>query len=450
MMFRHRNRKSTFSWRIRLTGERFEPRYNLSAIGFAAHDIVIGDARGAADVKAADLDGDGDLDVLSASQHDGKIAWYENVNGQGTFGEQRVITPHADGAVSVCAADWDGDGDQDVFSASWQDNKIAWYENMDGRGTFGPQRIITSGAQNAWSVYAADLDRDGDPDLLFASGRRIAWVENMDGLGTFGDPQLITTHVIGANTVYAADLDLDGDLDALSASWQDNKVAWYENTDSLGTFGPQQIITTIATNAWSVYAGDLNGDGRPDVLSASSGDDKVAWYENTDGQGVFGPQQIITTSALGAFSVHAADLDDDGDLDVLSASLHDVDKIAWYENLDGQGTFGPLQVITTRADGADTVLAADLDNDGDRDILSASVTDGKITWYENRPTGDSNDDGIFDSADLILVLQAGEFDDDFRGNSTFDEGDWNGDGDFDAVDIVFALQAGTYDPRKLR
>jgi len=73
------------------------------------------------------------------------------------------------------------------------------------------------------------------------------------------------------------------------------------------------------------------------VLSASSSDDKIAWYENTDGQGSFGAQQVITTAADAAVSIYAADLDGDGDLDVLSASFDD-DKIAWYRNLSSPPT----------------------------------------------------------------------------------------------------------------
>jgi hypothetical protein len=60
-------------------------------------------------------------------------------------------------------------------------------------------------------------------------------------------------------------------------------------------------------------------------------DDKIAWYKNTDGAGTFGAQQVISTAALGAISVYATDIDGDGDMDVLSASVGD-DKIAWYKN----------------------------------------------------------------------------------------------------------------------
>ena len=88
-------------------------------------------------------------------------------------------------------------------------------------------------------------------------------------------------------------------------------------------------ITTAADGAISVFAADMDGDGDTDVLSASFSDNKIAWYEN-DGSENF-TTHTITTAAYGAFSVFAADVDGDGDTDVLSASLYD-DKIAWYEN----------------------------------------------------------------------------------------------------------------------
>ena len=333
-------------------------------------------ADGAISVSTADLDGDGDLDVLSASFGDKKIAWYAN-DGSGTFGAQQIITTAADGAISVSTADLDGDGDLDVLSASSTDDKIAWYEN-NGSGSFGAQQIITTAAVGARSVSTADLDGDGDLDVLSASASEIAWYEN-NGSGSFGAQQIITTAADGAVSVSTADLDGDGDLDVLSASEVDNKIAWYANNGS-GTFGAQQIITTAVNNAQSVSTADLDGDGDLDVLSASRFDNKIAWYAN-DGSGTFGVQQIITTAAYGAVSVSTADLDGDGDLDVLSALAYD-NKIAWYAN-DGSGSFGAQQLITTAANGAYSVSTADLDGDGDLDVLSASRTDDKIAWYEN-------------------------------------------------------------------
>ena len=351
---------------------------------FGSQQIITTNADGAFSIYAIDLDGDGDMDVLSASSEDDKIAWYENIDGQGNFGSQQIITTNADKATSVYATDIDGDGDMDVLSASQNDNKIAWYENTDGQGSFGSQQIITTIANYAGSVYATDIDGDGDMDVLSASlfDNKIAWYENTDGQGDFGSQQIITTIANGAFSVYAIDLDGDGDMDVLSASFDDDKIAWYENTDGQGSFGSQQIISVNVDGARPVHATDIDGDGDMDVLSASFYDDEIAWYENTDGQGSFSSQQIITTNADGPYWVHATDIDGDGDMDVLSASYID-DKIAWHENTDGQGSFGSQQIITANTDTATYVYATDIDGDGDMDVLSASYADGKIAWYEN-------------------------------------------------------------------
>ena len=359
---------------------------NSDGLGnFGPQQVISTAANGASSVFATDIDGDGDEDVLSISSDDDGISWYENDPATSdAFGEEQIVTSQADEARSVCAADLDGDGDQDVLSASYFDDKIAWYENSDGLGSFGPQQIITTAANGADSVFAADLDGDGDQDALSASyiDDKIAWYENTDGLGSFGPQQIISTAANGAYCVFAADIDSDGDQDVLSASEFDSKIAWYENTNGLGDFGTQRVISTAVIYAFSVFAMDIDGDGDADVLSASGFDDKIAWYENTNGLGSFGPQRVISRAANNAKSVCGADLDGDGDTDVVSASYYD-DKIAWYENTDGLGNFGQQRVICSEADGAQSVRTADIDGDGDEDVVWASSLDHAVCWNEN-------------------------------------------------------------------
>ena len=127
-------------------------------------------------VFAADVDGDGDIDVLSASRYDDKIAWYEN-DGSETF-TAHTITTTADEAFSVFAADVDGDGDMDVLSASINDDKIAWYEN-DGSESFTAHTITTT-ANGAVSVFAADVDGDGDLGL----GERLLMLDSSKIIAT--------------------------------------------------------------------------------------------------------------------------------------------------------------------------------------------------------------------------------------------------------------------------
>ena len=341
---------------------------------FIAHTITTG-AEGAQSVVTIDMDGDGDMDVLSASYTDDKIAWYEN-DGSQNFTEH-VISTVADGAESVTTADVDGDGDMDVLSASFTDDKIAWYEN-DGSENF-TERVITTGVNAAQSVTTADVDGDGDMDVLSASqyDSTIAWYEN-DGSENFTE-RVISTGARGAYSVTTADVDGDGDMDVLSALNYDDKIAWYEN-DGSENF-TERVISTSAASAISVTTADVDGDGDMDVLSASFSDDKIAWYEN-DGSQNF-TEHVISTVADGAKSVTTTDMDGDGDMDVLSASYFD-DKVSWYEN-DGSQNFTE-HVITTGANSAESVTTADVDGDGDMDVLSASSVDRKIAWYENVAT----------------------------------------------------------------
>lgn len=223
----------------------------------------------------------------------------------------------------------DGDGYIDILSTSANDDKLSWYKNTDGLGTFGSQINILS--IDASKLYCADFDGDGDLDILYTSYHddSINWMQN-DGFGNFGDQQVISGLADGAQRVFAADIDGDGDMDALSCSTLDNKVAWYKNSGT-GMFGDQQIISINAMGVVAIYAADMDGDGDMDVLSASLNDNKIAWYENTDGLGTFSDENIISVNAIGATSVFVGDFDGDGDLDVVSASRQD-NKVAWYKN----------------------------------------------------------------------------------------------------------------------
>jgi hypothetical protein len=357
---------------------------------FGPKQVITKKARHAISVYATDLDLDGDPDVVSASLYDGKIAWYKNLRGS-TF-QTRPVDPHPFGrqrrlnteqllAEDVFAADLDGDGDGDILSATSKNNTISWYENL-GSDQYGPQQVITTAANNPESIFATDLDGDGDADLLSASSYddKIAWYENM-GDGSFGPQQVLTFNADHAVCVYATDLDGDGDADVLSASrW--GGIDWFKNKGG-GNFSSKKFIYNT-NGASSIFATDLDGDGDADVIAAESIGDVIGWYENLDGLGTFSDRKIITFAVDSPRAVYATDLDGDGDADLLSASAWD-DKIAWYENRLNTPTkdFGPQKLITDKANNATDVYAIDIDGDGDADVLSAAAYDKEISWYEN-------------------------------------------------------------------
>lgn len=206
-------------------------------------------------------------------------------------------------------------GDQPSSGGDWLRNIDDWLRGdglSDGeelKPYFGlRQHVISDRANGARSVIPVDLDGDGDMDVLAASSVHsqdvIEWFENTDGAGRFGPAREISTGAGGNNSIFAADVDGDGDMDVLATSYHEtfgnSKIVWHENTDGAGNFGTERSITTLADRPRSVFASDIDGDGDADVLSASERDNTIAWYENVDGSGNFGPQQVITTLARNA------------------------------------------------------------------------------------------------------------------------------------------------------
>jgi hypothetical protein len=361
---------------------------NLNA-QFSSEQIITTNLDDPNFIFCADLDGDGDYDVISGSVQDNKTVWFENIDGLGGFDNEKIINDTLLGARDTSVADIDGDGDLDILVAYSLSQMLVWFENTDGLGNFGAQRVITTDVYGFNSIEASDFDGDGDLDILSATYQKVEWFENTDGLGSFGPANVIFTED-WTKLAISADLDGDGDMDVLSTFQGSsvNKISWYENTDGLGTFGTQQIITMNIDVIKSIFTSDLDGDGDLDLLSASRNDNKIAWYENTDGLGSFGVQQIISNTALYAFSVHAADIDNDGDQDLFTARGDDY--ISWYENTNGQGDFASEQIISENADGAVAVFAADINGDGFVDAISASSWDDKVAWYSNGVLGIEN------------------------------------------------------------
>ncbi|MCF8217731.1 MAG: T9SS type A sorting domain-containing protein [Bacteroidales bacterium] len=368
---------------------------------FSSGKIIANNASGAS-VYAFDLDNDGNKDILSALYGDDKITWYKN-QGNGSFGSEQTIDSLAFKATSVYVSDFNNDGKPDILSTC-KNNEVAWYNNQ-GNGNFGPRQIINDSMSNVRTGYASDIDGDGQQDVLVASfGKNlIHWYKNK-GAGNFEIQNNIVNTISSLVSIDVVDLNNDGYNDVFSASKADNKLAWYEN-DGNGNFGPQQIITTNANNVKDACAANLNRDNYPDILSASIGDNTIAWYPN-DGNGNFPSRKIISDSLSGGgfpyhdpYLVCAADMNNNGHQDVIAAS----NKIVWFPN-DGSGNFGPQKLVADSVGIVGNLTTADLNGDGDKDILIRIDDYGdKIVWFQN----DGN--GNFDNQQVMVGVVSQRF-----------------------------------------
>jgi len=301
---------------------------------------------GNAQAVDSDLDGLDDADELSL------VRSYP-------FGVAQNLSSTADGAYVVVEADLDGDGDLDVVSGQYIDEnngRISWFEN-DGFGDLTTEHIITTDTgtmPGLRSIVAADINADGHIDLVTADGGAIAWFQNDGNVNpTFSAKNIIANYlndeILYAYSVAVGDLNGDGYIDVASAHIGiqsatfnvDDKVAWYAN-DGSGNFGSLQTISSIIGDSpVSVVIADVGGDSKLDVIVGSLSADKVSWFENTGG--AFGPEAIITTAADGVSYLAAADINGDATIDIVSVSQND-DKVAWYPN-NGGGVWGAQNVI---------------------------------------------------------------------------------------------------------
>lgn len=354
----------------------------LILVSETAKHVVSSLFNGAWSVYAADVDGDGDMDVLGAGKLADQIAWWENLDGVGTSWQKNWIGIYFNGACSVYGVDIDNDGDVDVLGAASNTGQIIVWKNLNGLGTLWSQHTVEGFYAGALSVYAGDMDGDLDYDVLGASSEAndISWWENVDGSGSEWIRHIIDEDCSLVKSASTSDIDGDGDVDVLAARWTEGNVSWWENSDGSGTSWIEHYIDSDFDKASEVYGFDIDADGDIDVLGAAGGSDEITWWENVNGSGSDWSKHTICDNLDSACTVYAGDFDGDGDLDVVGGG-YEADEVRWWENLSGTGIYWVEHVLDSEINGPVSVHAADFNGNGIMEVLCAASNSHEIALW---------------------------------------------------------------------
>lgn len=337
------------------------------------------------DAHSADLDDDGDLDLVIANEHRPNILLVNDGSGHFSDGSDRLPAADHD-SEDVGIADFDGDGDLDIVVVTEDDTVNEYYLN-DGSGSFtdAGDRWPVTGTSNA--VIVADITGDGAPDILVGNNGQNAALVN-DGTGRFTDETeaRLPAREDVTQDIELGDVDSDGDLDLIVGNEDDNRLLL---NDGSGRFedAPAEAVPLrdAAEETREADFGDVDSDGDLDLLFANvqlfvEGADPQNRLLINDGSGHFSDETStrLPADTLRALDGDFVDVDEDGDLDIVTANVRvsgDIRDAPYRVFLnDGSGQFERADTILpegTLGRGLD-IEAADYDGDGHLDLYLAS------------------------------------------------------------------------------
>lgn len=310
-------------------------------------------------IVAGRLDADARDDLVMLMDSGGGNALVAINAGSHDFIETEVPL---NGASYVALGDLDGDADNDMVSSGAD---LSWLGN-DGNGNFGSPTVLLSG-QTFGGVAVSDMDRDGDQDLVVVFTQGSLGVLANQGGGLFAAP--VERPVSSPNRVALGDLNLDGFPDAAATSG--SSVTWFLNQGN-GQLAPGQVVSLSVLNVIrSVDIGDVNGDGRADLVALDEGNSQAAFVHVLlqNAQGSFAGAEVHNVGPYGR-QVIVRDLERDGDQDIV-ACCWDSDSVSILRNR------GAGQLVHEQYPAGPScfgVVDGDFDQDGQTDLATANET----------------------------------------------------------------------------
>jgi len=352
--------------------------------------------------------------LVFVNDYDATVWIYRNIGTNGTLAAASFAPPlilpsnvslGVDNLSDVVLADLDGDGRLDIVTENIHTGVVSIYQNLSSPGnlttsSFAP-RVDVAVASQPDSVAVSDLDGDGKPDIIVASFcNTLSILRNISTRGlltsnSFAAPVTLQTPGIPSQVV-ARDIDGDGKVDLVTVNYStiSNAVSIFQNTSTPGSisFAPRVDLAGPAATETAVAVGDMDGDGKPDLIVGSYNSANFSVYRNIGLPGSItagsfaAPVTFASAAKVHKGGIALGDIDGDGKPDVAIAGEYS-SSMYLYRNLGIPGSFTSASLATPVAfasgDNSVTVAIGDLDGDGRPDIAIANAYGRNLTVWKN-------------------------------------------------------------------
>lgn len=364
---------------------------NTSSVGnisFATKiDLMTGSSPQSALI--GDIDGDGKLD-LAISNFSSSVSLFRNISTSGTISfDTRLNFSISGNPRRGVIGDIDGDGKLDLaFANSSTSNIISVLRNTSTSGTISFASTVTFAiGSSSFGITIGDLDGDSKLDLAVTnqnnSSLSVLRNTSISGTVSFANQQIFPIGA-GSSAVVASDLDTDGKLDLVSANDTSNSISILKNTSMIGaiSFTTKNLRGNefpTGTNPFAVVTGDIDGDGKVDLISANRPANTVSVIRNTSlSMSVSFAPKVDFAVGIGPRSLVIGDIDEDGKIDLAVANSNNntggASTVSILRNTSSMGSISfDNQLTFTVGDNPSSIAIGDIDGDGKLDLAIANA-----------------------------------------------------------------------------
>jgi gliding motility-associated-like protein len=344
-------------------------------------------------VTMGDLDGDGKPDMAASNQADNTVSVFLNNGSLGNPSFAAGITLTTGQAPQgVAIGDIDGDGKPDMAVTSYNGNLVSVFRNTSTTGniSFAAKVDIALGSC-PFFVVIRDMDGDGRADMVTANkdANTVSIVLNTGEVGSISFAERVDLATgLKPYSVTVGDLDDDGKPDVAASAFEANNIVVFRNKSTVGLVSFEARQDFAVTTPYSISIGDLDGDGKSDLVTGNLTSNNISVFRNTS---VVGTISFAAKSdiAIGQriYNVAIGDLDGDGKND-LATSNYTGNTVSVLRNIGTSGTIGfAAQVALPTGAGPNYVSIADMEGDGKPDLLVTNYDANSISILRNDPVG---------------------------------------------------------------